>query len=172
MALTNDKAETGRIFITKLQYWNQSFDHQQIYWWEVAWWLLRVIDQSGPSSPPLVLSCSASGVDSGPSRALHSSLSGAASPSRDSPTVPRPLCLFAVISGIKFSSRPGSSWVSNNSDYDFLFMWVCTSYDINMKWARRMVHNSWTFTIIHFRDHQEGILWPWMGCFPSCYRLH
>lgn len=56
-------------------------------------------DQSGPSFPPLVLSCSASGVDSGPSRALHSSLSGAASPSRDSPTVPRPLCLFAVISG-------------------------------------------------------------------------
>lgn len=38
-------------------------------------------------------------MDSGPSRALHSSLSGAASPSRDSPTVPRPLCLFAVISG-------------------------------------------------------------------------
>ena len=56
-------------------------------------------DQSGPSSPQLVLSCSASGVNSGPSRALHSSLSGAAGPSRDSPTVPRPLCLFAVISG-------------------------------------------------------------------------
>lgn len=62
-------------------------------------------DQRGPSSPQLVLSCSASGVDSRPSWVLLDSLSGAASPSRDSPTVPRPLCLFAVISGASLT-RP------------------------------------------------------------------
>lgn len=41
----------------------------------------------------------------GPSWVLLDSLSGAASPSRDSPTVPRPLCLFAVISGASLT-RP------------------------------------------------------------------